>query len=136
LFLELSEEAFGLDDQCKMSEYETPETRSLRTKSSRKSYSPDSTNDLEELMDDRDSSMVIDNNNIIMKTPQSLDDLLDVDANNNNEHDDDDDDENESNDDVEEDSTHLNMDQPKTTTDKARQKKSIEKNGKICALVK
>ena len=117
-----------------MSKYETPEKTSLGTKSSRKSYSPDSTNDLEELMDDRDSSMLIDNNNIIMKTPQSLDDLLDVDANNNNDHEDDD--ENESNDDVEEDSTHLNMDQPKTTTDKARQKKSIEKTGKICALVK
>lgn len=113
-----------------MSEYETPEKTSLRTKSSRKSYSPDSADDLEELMDDRDSSMLIDNNNIIMKTPQSLDDLLDVDANNNNEHEDEDENE------TEEDSTHLNMDQPKTTTDKARQKKFIEKNGKICALVK
>ena len=113
-------------------QHETLEQNSLRTKSSRKSYSPDSTNDFDEMMDDRDSSMLIDNNNIILKTPQSLDDLLDVDANNNKEHEE----ENESNNDDDEDSRHLNMDQPKTTADKARQKKSIEKNGKICSLVK
>lgn len=49
-----------------------------RTPSTKKTYSPDSNNDLDELTDDRTCSMAIDNSNIIMKTPQSLDDLLDT----------------------------------------------------------
>ena len=37
------------------------------------SYSPDSPTDLADLMDEREHSMSIDQSNVIMKTPQSLD---------------------------------------------------------------
>jgi hypothetical protein len=101
-----------------MSEYEI-----LRRNSTKKTYSPDSNNDLEELIDDRNCSMMIDNNNIIMKTPQSLDDLLDVDDNNTSNEEENDN----LNDNDDNDSTHLDIDHSKTT----EQKKSNEKNGKI-----
>jgi len=104
-----------------MNEYEISEKNSTK-----KTYSPDSNNDFEELIDDRNSSIMIDNNNIIMKTPQSLDDLLDIDDNNIQNEEDKEQNEN-SNDKDDNDSTHLTIDDPNTT----EQKKSNEKNGKI-----
>ena len=44
-----------------------------QSKRPRSTYSPDSPTDLPELMDEREQSMSIDQNNVIMKTPQSLD---------------------------------------------------------------
>ena len=74
---------------------------------------------------------MIDNHILITKTPQSLDDLLDVDDNNNENDEDKEENENDNNnDDVDNDSTRLSIDDP-TTTEQTRQKKSIEKNGKI-----
>lgn len=88
-----------------------------RRHSTKKTYSPDSNNDLEEYMDDRTCSMTIDNNNIIMKTPQSLDDLLDVDEHHISTDDEDEDqDENET---IDENNDH------------SKQKKSKQKHGKI-----
>jgi hypothetical protein len=107
-----------------MSEYEISEKNSTR-----KTYSPDSNNDFEELIDDRNSSIMIDNNNIIMKTPQSLDDLLDIDDNNIQNEEDKEENEN-SNDKDDNDSMHLTIDDP-NTTEQTKQKKSNEKNGKI-----
>ena len=61
--------------------------------------------------------MTIDNNNIIMKTPQSLDDLLDIDEHQiSTEDDDEDQDENET---IDENNDHR------------KQKKSKKKHGKI-----
>jgi hypothetical protein len=112
-----------------MSEYELS-----RTNSTKKTYSPDSNNDLEELIDDKNCSMIIDNNNIIMKTPQSLDDLLDIDDNhieNEEEEEEEDKEENENvNDNDDNDSTHSTIDHSKTR-EQTKQKKSNEKNGKI-----
>ncbi|CAF0856294.1 unnamed protein product [Rotaria sordida] len=118
-----------------MSKFEIKRKNYFRSKSTRKIDSPDSNNDeLEETIDDKNSSMMIDNNILIMKTPQSLDDLLDVDDNNNENDEDKEENENDNNnnnnDDVDNDSTHLSIDDP-TTTEQTRQKKSIEKNGKI-----
>jgi hypothetical protein len=87
---------------------------------SQKTYSPDSTNEFDETINEKNSSRIIDNNNIIMKTPQSLDDLLDVDDNNNQNEEDKE--ENET------DSMDSSIDHPNNTT---KQKKSIKKNGKI-----
>ena len=80
-----------------MSKYEIHQTNSTT-----KSYSSESNNEFEESIDDRNTPSIIEDNNIIMKTPQSLDDLLDVDDNDHsneeskeeteNEDDDDDDD--------------------------------------------
>jgi hypothetical protein len=116
-----------------MSEYEILRKNYLQINSTSKTYSPDSNNEFEETIDDRDSSIMIDNNNIIMKTPQSLDDLLDVDDNNNQNEEDKEENENNNNnndDDDDNDSTHLSVDDP-NITEQTRQKKSIEKNGKI-----
>jgi hypothetical protein len=109
-----------------MSEYELS-----RTNSKKKTYSPDSNNDLEELIDDKNCSMIIDNNNIIMKTPQSLDDLLDIDDNHIENEEEEDKEENENvNDNDDNDSTHSTIDHSKTR-EQTKQKKSNEKNGKI-----
>jgi hypothetical protein len=109
-----------------MSEYELS-----RTNSTKKTYSPDSNNDLEELIDDKNCSMIIDNNNIIMKTPQSLDDLLDIDDNHIENEEEEDKEENENvNDNDDNDSTHSTIDHSKTR-EQTKQKKSNEKNGKI-----
>ncbi|CAF0879451.1 unnamed protein product [Rotaria sp. Silwood1] len=114
-----------------MSEFEIKRKNYLRSKPKRKIDSPDSNNEFEETIDDKNSPMTIDNNILIMKTPQSLDDLLDVDDNNNENDEDKEENENDNNnDDVDNDSTHLSIDDP-TTTEQTRQKKSIEKNGKI-----
>jgi hypothetical protein len=116
-----------------MSEYEIS-----RRNSTKKTYSPDSNNDFEELIDDKNCSMIIDNNNIIMKTPQSLDDLLDVDDNHIENEDGDDEEEEEDkeenenvNDNDDNDSTHSTIDHSKTTEQTKQKKKSNEKNGKI-----
>jgi hypothetical protein len=82
---------------------------------SQKTYSPDSTNEFDETINEKNSSRIID-----MKTPQSLDDLLDVDDNNNQNEEDKE--ENET------DSMDSSIDHPNNTT---KQKKSIKKNGKI-----
>jgi hypothetical protein len=108
-----------------MSDYELARKSSLRSNATRKSYSPESNNDFDELIDDRNASLTIDNSNVIMKTPQSLDDLLDVDDNNNQN--DEDKDENEVDERDDDDSTRLSVDD----TNPTEQKKSVEKNGKI-----
>ena len=110
-----------------MSEYEN---KKQVLEASRKTYSPDSANEFDDLLDGRNSSMMIDNNNIIMKTPQSLDDLLDVDDNNNENSEDNDENESNHNDDVDNDSAHLSNDNLHTT-ETSTQKKSIKKTGKI-----
>lgn len=81
-----------------------------RRHSTKKTYSPDSNNDF----DDRTCSMPIDDNNIIMKTPQSLDDLIDMDEHQLSSEEDQD--ENETMDD---------------NNDHSKQKKSKKKHGKI-----
>jgi hypothetical protein len=111
-----------------MSKCEFQRTNYLRSNSTKKSYSPESNNEFEESIDDRNTPTIIDDNNIIMKTPQSLDDLLDVDDNNNENEEDKEENENDNDDD----STHLSIDDSNTT----RQKKSIEENGKLQQLVK
>ncbi|CAF1622990.1 unnamed protein product [Rotaria magnacalcarata] len=115
-----------------MSEYERKRKNYIRSKSTQKIDSPQSNDELEETIDDKNPSMMIDNNILMTKTPQSLDDLLDVDDNNNENDEDKEENENHNNtnDDVDNDSTHLSIDDP-TTTEQTRQKKSIEKNGKI-----
>ncbi|CAF4452258.1 unnamed protein product [Rotaria socialis] len=114
-----------------MSEYERKRKNCIRSKSTQKIDSPQSNDELEETIDDKNPSMLIDNNILMTKTPQSLDDLLDVDDNNNENDEDKEENENDNNDDdVDNDSTHLSIDDP-TTTEQTRQKKSIEKNGKI-----
>jgi hypothetical protein len=62
----------------------------------------------------------MDNDNSIMKTSQSLDDLLDIDKQNAEDTDETEND----------DSTQLSMDEPNTTVTK-RQKKSNKKKGKL-----
>ncbi|CAF1620734.1 unnamed protein product [Rotaria magnacalcarata] len=113
-----------------MSEYERKRKNYIRSKSTQKIDSPQSNDELEETIDDKNPSMMIDNNILMTKTPQSLDDLLDVDDNNNENDEDKEENENHNNtnDDVDNDSTHLSIDDP-TTTEQTRQKKSIEKNG-------
>ena len=63
--------------------------------------------------------MTIDNNNIIMKTPQSLDDLLDIDEHQISTEDDDDDEDQDENETIDENNDHR------------KQKKSKKKHGKI-----
>jgi hypothetical protein len=92
---------------------------------SQKTYSPDSTNEFDETINEKNSSRIID-----MKTPQSLDDLLDVDDNNNQNEEDKEENENNNDDNDDNNSMHLTIDDP-TTTEQTKQKKSIEKNGKI-----
>ena len=109
-----------------MSEYEL-----LRKSSTQQTYSPDSNNEFDETLDDRNGSIMLDDNNIIMKTPQSLDDLLDIDDNNNeNDEETEENDNLDQNNDNDDDSTHLIVDHP-NPAEQPKQKKSIEKNGKI-----
>jgi hypothetical protein len=96
-------------------------TNYLRSNSTRKNYSSESNNESDEPIDD---------NNIIMKTPQSLVDPLDIDDNDYQNEEDREETENEDDDD--DDSTQFSIDDPKTT----RQKKSNKKNGKLQQLVK
>jgi hypothetical protein len=113
----------------------------------RTDYSPESNNDFDEPIENRSTSPLVDENNIIMKTPQSLDDLLDIDdrdnqnedeqldnENDNVDDDDDNDDDDDDDNDDDDDSTHLSIDDAKTTN-KARQKKSIAKHGKPHSIV-
>ena len=112
-----------------MNEYDPTTITDLRVKATRPTYSSESNDEFDEPMDDRNSSAVIDSNNIMMKTPQSIDDLLDVDDNN-NKHEDEKCENARNTDDDDDDSTHLSIDDP-NAIETARQKKSIEKNGKI-----
>jgi hypothetical protein len=104
-----------------MSDYETQPTNY-----SQKNYSPESTDDFDPTLEKPHVSTLVDEQNITMKTPQSLDDLLDIDDNNNRnederpeEHENDDDD-----------STRLSMDDDDVddddayTTDTTKQKKT------------
>lgn len=114
-----------------MSEHEIKRKHHLRPKSAKKLHSTDLNNAFEETVHDKNSSVVIDNNILTMKTSQSLDDLLEVDDNNNENDEDKEENENDNNnDDVDNDSTRLSTDDP-TTAQQTRQKKSIKKNGKI-----
>ena len=113
-----------------MNEYDMTTMTDLRVKATRPTYSSESNDDFDAPMDDRNSSAVVDSNNIIMKTPQSLDDLLDVDDNNNKHEEEKSENARNTEDDDDDDSTHLSIDNP-NAIETARQKKSIEKNGKI-----
>lgn len=109
-------------------------------KLTRKTYSPDSPTDLDDLINERDHSNLIDQSNVILKTPQSLDDLLDVDDHNNDNEEDPDENDNEDNDDDDvdnddDDSTDLTSTNPKTRGT-SRQKRSNDKKGKISSFVK
>jgi hypothetical protein len=114
-----------------MSKCDIHQTNYLRSNSRKKTYSPESNDDLEESIDDKSVSTIIDDNNIIMKTPQSLDDLFDVDDDN----DQNEEDKEETENDDDEDSTRLSIDDS-NTTETTRQKKSNKKNGKLQQLVK
>ena len=115
----------------KMNEYNTTAMTDLRVKATRPTYSSESNDDFDKPMDDRSPLTAVDSSNTIMKTPQSLDDLLDVDDNNNkNEDERSENAANTDGDDDDDNSTHLSIDNP-NAIETARQKKSIEKNGKI-----
>lgn len=105
-----------------------------QSNSMRRNYSPESDNEFDESTqsnEHRNSSPNVDEKNIIMKTPQSLDDLLDIDEQNGeDQHDNENDDD--PNDD---DSTHLSLDDA-NLPDATRQKKSRKKNGKPLSIVK
>ncbi|CAF0935342.1 unnamed protein product [Rotaria sordida] len=124
-----------------MSKYESHQTNNLRSNST-KSYSPESNDDeFEEHIDDRNTPTTNDNS-ISMKTPQSIDDLLDVDDNDNQNEEnkeeienDNDDDGDADDDDDDDDSTRLSIDD-QNTSETTRHKKSNEKNGKLQPLVK
>lgn len=115
-----------------MSLYERHSKAFKQSKIAKKNYSPESTTELDDMvMDARNPSMIIDNNNVIMKTPQSLDDLLDVDDVSNENPQDNDDNQSDHNDpDDDNDSTHLSIDNL-NATESMKQRKSIKKNGKI-----
>ena len=103
----------------------------------RRNYSPESNNEFDDSTpttnEHRNPSPNVDEKNIIMKTPQSLDDLLDVDEENrDDQHDNENDDDDDPNDD---DSTHLSLDDA-NLPDATRQKKSRKKNGKPFFIVK
>ena len=118
-----------------MSEYESHRTNYSRSQASRANYSPESNTDFEDTIADRTLPNMIDDTNIIMKTPQSLDDLLDIDAKNNQsegekdgndnendeKHDDDDDDDDDQ-------STQLSIDDSPRPKRKTR---STGKSGKL-----
>ena len=95
------------------------------TNYSRKNYSPESNDEFDPTSEKRPASSIVDEQNITMKTPQSLDDLLDIDDNNNR-NEDDQPEEHENDDD----STHLSMDDDDDddddayTTDTTKQKKT------------
>jgi hypothetical protein len=103
-------------------------TNYLRSNSTRKNYSSESNNESDEPIDD---------NNIIMKTPQSLVDPLDIDDNDYQNEEDREETENEDDDDDDDDdnSIQFSIVDPKTT-ETTRQKKSNKKNGKLQQLVK
>lgn len=107
-----------------MSDYDIHPTNYSLTNCTQKNYSPESNDDFDPTLEKRQMSSVVDEQNITMKTPQSLDDLLDIDDNNNRnederpeEHENDDDD-----------STRLSMDDDDDddayTTDTTKQKKT------------
>jgi len=98
-------------------------TNYLRSNSTRKNYSSESNNESD--------------NNIIMKTPQSLVDPLDIDDNDYQNEEDREETENEDDDDDDDDdnSIQFSIVDPKTTQT-TRQKKSNKKNGKLQQLVK
>ncbi len=99
-----------------MSKCQIQQTNHLRTNSTRKSYISESSDDF----DEKKTPTTMDNDNSIMKTSQSLDDLLDIDKQNAEDTDETEND----------DSTQLSMDEPNTTVTK-RQKKSNKKKGKL-----
>ena len=112
-----------------MSKCEIQQTNYLRTNSTRRNYISESNNDI----DETNIPTIIDNDNSMIKTSQSLDDLFDIDDNENQNEEDTDETEND-----DDDSTQLSIDDPNniTTTTTTRQKKSKKKKGKLQQLVK
>ncbi|UJR28756.1 hypothetical protein I4U23_009982 [Adineta vaga] len=109
-------------NKCKLQQ-----TNYLRSNSNKKLHTLESNNE---------SDKSIDDTNVMMKTPQSLDDLLDVDDNNYQNEDEREETENDDDeDDDEDDSIQYSIDDT-NRTDTTRQKKSIKKNGKLQQLVK
>ena len=108
-------------NKCKLQQ-----TNYLRSNSNRKTYSSESNNESDEPIDDT---------NVMMKTPQSLVDLLDVDDNDCQNEDDREETENDDDEDDEDDSVQYSIDDP-NRTETRRQKKSNKKNGKLQQLVK
>ena len=116
-----------------MSEYENRRTNYSRSHTSRTNYSPESNPDFEDTIADRTLPNMIDDTNIIMKTPQSLDDLLDIDAKNDQSeggHDNENDEKGDGDDDDDH-STQLSIDDSPRPTKATRKTRSAGKSGKL-----
>lgn len=103
-----------------MSDCDIQPTAYSKSKSMRKSYSPESNETFSETSDSRKETSFADDD-VIMKTPQSLDDLLDIDNQNG---------EDQLDNENEQDLTCFSVDHT-NTTEPSIQKKSTKKNGKL-----
>ncbi len=112
-----------------MSKCKIQQPNHLRTNSTRKTYLSESSDDFDETFEDTKAPTIIDDDNSIIKTSHSLDDLLDVDNNDNQNEENIDETENDDDDDDDDDSK-LSIDDPNTTKT-TEQKTSNKKRGKI-----
>ena len=107
-----------------ISECDTQPTDYSRSGTIQKNYSPESTETFHGTSENRTLSPMVDDD-LMMKTPQSLDELLDIDNQNSEQHH-----SNENDEDDDGDSTCLSIDGT-NATDARTEKKSIKKNGKL-----